>query len=811
MARTSVPVNPTVYQRLSEIYKRRFGESPTAVVEALNQKFPDERSAGKKDTPYSQRDLISARTIQQFFNDADPKLSLVNLNYICRLMLDDSYHDILDKSVDANADLTPESQLTPVMKLKMSPDIPELDSWLTDYQQQIRRLHGFVRIPHMRNSKSLDSLYINATLSKDLRIRKKKSIDQLLQEIEGKLETHYSTAEAREILHETSKVMIWGRAGSGKTTLLKDLVCNSSFLPNTVPVFISLAEYAKEMALDDSSMLDFIEKYMNRMLRKSKHTLDREAINLYLQEGKFFIALDGLDEVPKQHTRQVVDEVYRLVKLYPDNHYTLTCRFGSDHDVPETFTEVEIADWSPEQIKQFVEKWFADSSEDYITENFLRDLSTNEVASDIAQTPLLLTLLCQLYEDGYEFPRDQTELIEDAVELYIRKWDSSRRIKRDPDFEKKLSRQHRKDLFSEIAYISMIEDRPFWQRWELVEETEHFIENIPGVTYETREQDTKTILHALESEHGLLIQVSKDSYAFSHRSFQEFFAFLQIFSQFGQNTDAIKAFLQKNLFERRFKSVLLMLINRQRDAEPLLTYIHQRMEALVKAHPTVQAWLTWLDTVTQRANVPTASWRACIATFDLETPMHFVANPNIDRIRAQRLAENLRSFNQKHGRITPSTARIRLVSRLAVVYKLAMDRAEGKTIDLEFLGKFDSVYRDFQSNLKEIFLNLIALCDEDEADLPVLASGLRALLDKFPTESTSSQGWEDWAKQLQKELQEHLNEGYGRPVTQADEKAVDDYIYLAGLLTESVLGDARCSLPFREHLLESLFLPTNQP
>ncbi|QQE66974.1 hypothetical protein GFS31_36790 [Leptolyngbya sp. BL0902] len=802
-----------MYQRLGDIYNKRYGQSPTALVDALNQKFPDAWQASKKGKPHSQKDLISDRTIRQFFNSTNqPRLSLVNLNYLCRLMLGRSYQDILDgtlskeRAEQARAYSPDFSGVMRTKEVRTDACIPSLEDWLPDYQNQVRRQHGFVRIPYMNKAKSLDSLYINAALSKDLRIRKKKTISQLLQEMEGKLESHYQILAAKDVLDESSKVMIWGRAGSGKTTLLKDLVCDSTFLTETIPVFISLAEYAKEIASGEGDLLiETIEKYMKRLLRKCTHTLSREAIEHYFVEGRFFIALDGLDEVPNQYVHQVEDKISHLAKTYPENHYVVTCRFGSDHSVPETFTEVEIADWSQAQIYGFVKKWFYESKEKEVARIFIQELESNAVISDVARNPLLLTLLCQLYEDGYEFPRDQAELIEDAVELYIRKWDSARRIRRDPDFEKKLSRQHRKDLFAEIAYISMIEDRPFWQRWDLEEETRHFIENIPGVTDATLEQDTMTILHALEAEHGLLVRVSKENYAFSHRSFQEFFAFLYIFSQYGQNTDAIQQFLEKYLLERRFKSVVIMLIDRQRDAESLLTFIHQKMQALVKKHPTVQEWLTWLEAVTREAEVPTAAWRACIATFDLETPMHFVANPAIDRIRAQRLAENLRSFNQKHNRITKTTPRIRLVSRLAVIYKLAMDRALGKTVDLEFLGKFDPIYQNFQAQLRNVFVDLIDLCDE--AGLSELSDGLQVLLKDFPEETSSEQDWATWAKKLQKELQGHLNEGYGHPVTPEDEAAVDDYIYLAGLLTEAILGDARCPFSVRETLLESLFLP----
>lgn len=364
--------------------------------------------------------------------------------------------------------------------------------------------------------------------------------------------------------------MIWGTTGCGKTTLLKHWISKRISTSSTqIPVFISLVDYIK---LSESRSINLIDAIVQELISGGFNGAEvAEWSRNRLQQGCFWIALDGLDEIPQARIGKFYDELEQLVQEFPKNHYILTCRVGGTEHPPRSFVEVEVARWEESQIEAFVNKWFTSAETPNLAREFLRDLKENTLTKQLAVNPLLLTLLCQLYENDYGFPRNQANLLEDAVELYLRKWDEFRRIERDPICDEKLTRQRRRDLFTRIAASAMPIDKTAWQRWELEDEIKRFMQNIPGVTDSSLEIDTQKVLFAIEAQHGLLIRTAKDHYEFTHRSFQEYFVVQDLLEEIGNDTQKLDEILNQFLHDRNYCNILLLLAERQRDAAPILT------------------------------------------------------------------------------------------------------------------------------------------------------------------------------------------------------------------------------------------------
>jgi hypothetical protein len=834
MARSSVKVDSKVYGWLSEIYSKRFGESATQLMDSLNQHFADDVSSRRTGS----KNLISDRTIRDFFKndnseDSDSSsLSLPNINYLCLFMLGMSYEDAQAIESTQNPDILNRQRQTSKPQFHSTGQLissVELDNfsvartreikpfslptlkeceWLPKYQESVRRSCETVRIPNMREPRRLEDVYVLTTLSKDLRTRKKKSITDLLQEMEGQFEEHYEVVTYESIFSDHLKLMIWGRAGAGKTTLLKNWIHSKTRSTDVLPFFISLPDYTKALQKKGSRLIDVM---LNPIAQHfPNHQIAQKFLDATLNLGQACVALDGLDEVPKENLQGVQDNISNLVRQYPQSRYALTCRFGAVDYVPtDEFIEVEVADWNDEQIAQFVRQWFQASQEKDVVENFMAELKQSSVAVDVSRNPLMLTLLCQLYDDGYKFPRDQTELMEDSVDFYMRKWDSARRIQRDEELEKSFSRQQRRFLFAEVAYEGMTGAKTFWERWELEEKIEQFVMNISGTKASDLQNDTGEILRTLESEHGLITRVAKDTYGFSHRSFLEFFAAQELLTRFQQTEISFSEVVRKYALDRRWRTVLIMLVSRQKNAEPFLRQILKIMNELVHGNKSIQRWFKWLKDTTSKADVSSASWRACIAMFDLETPMHFQHDPQVDCSIAQRLAERLRAFNKiEKTFLKPTTPRIRLICYLAVVLTLADARAAGRQ-ETEFkeLTKIDPIYQSFQEDLASFFKTLITL--SKEAELNEITPLLQELSNKLPQSTASQEVWAEWTDELRDVMENHLDEGRVNEVHEEDAKILDNYIYLASLLTDMVIGDSRCSPDARREIIESLFLPTS--
>ncbi|MEM8642143.1 MAG: NACHT domain-containing protein [Cyanobacteria bacterium P01_G01_bin.54] len=810
MPRTSVEVNTNVWKALDTAYQRKCGRSSSQLVTQLNE---SELFTRKKNSKGELSDIMSDRTINQFFkpDEKTKKLNGVYLNYLCQYLLDvDSYPDAKEKFgvVDKNETIS-----------MPAPVVIELDeqAYLPKYRAYVQEKCGSIRIPYtaMQRKRELQSVYVNTRIREEVQSRKPKSLPQLQAEFDGKAVSTAPILNPQTVFSNYKRIMIWGATGSGKTTLLKDQVLSKVASSEQIPVFVSLIDYVKQnkadgIGLEDAILQEFVLENFNPA------TVTHWSEN-QLKSGRFFIALDGLDEIPADTIEYIYEELGQLVDEFPKNAYALTCRFGATEYPPESFAEVEVAKWTSEQANEFIKKWFSASAQLHSVDEFLQALEENTVAAEFKENPLLLTILCQLYEEGYGIPQNRANVLEDAVEFYMRKWDEFRHIKREPILEKKLSRQRRRDLFTIIAASAMPKGKTFWESWELKTEIKDFIKKIPGVTASSIEFDVDRILKALETQHGLLTKVAKDYYTFAHHSFQEYFVFQDIFATVGQSTEQITLLLQKHLLDSKYRNSFLLFSERQIDAEPFLRAMVEFLSNLVKDDERIQQNFSWIEKITREADVNTPAWRACVFSYDLDTPAFLTAKlSDVKRAEAQQLAANLREFNIRFASKTVPTSRIKLILRLAVIDKLVSDRAEnGEKKDVveskgeDAFYEYDPIYKTYQKNLKKEFSSLVDLLSE--ADASAMEASFQQLINSFPTDSSSPDIWQTWQNQFSEMIQEYLDLGYNHDVTPESVKTINDYIYVTHLLSEILLQDIRCDQQTKQEILDSLFLPYRAP
>lgn len=794
MPRTSIKVDLGVWNALRKAYQGECGSSSAQLVSQLNEAYPEERK--QKDNG-ELSDAISDRTLNQFFKDdgKEKKLNGVYLNYLCKhLLKEKNYPDAVDKFSGSDS---------------LKPTLPkfDLEAYLQKYQDHIRKKCGFIRIPDMllQNQRELQQVYVNARVQEEMPSRRPKSVDQLQAELEGEKLEERPSIDSAALFSKYPHVMIWGATGAGKTTMLKNWLLSHDVSETQVPVFISLVDYIKIAQPDYVGLVRAIQHELR--MPGFDESVIADWTKQCLAAGNCFVVFDGLDEIPPHHIGHIYDELTSLATQSPTNHYALSCRLGGTEYPPNGFFEVEIAQWTPAQIEQFAKKWFSSSGHPDYFEGFLQSLEDIPFASEFIHNPLLLTLLCQLYEQGYGIPRNRASLLEDAVDFYLRKWDQFRNIRREAIQDEKLSRQRRRDLFATIATRAMRKGKTFWERWELEEIIKDFIRKIPGVTQETLELDTLQILFEIEAYHGLLSRVAKDSYRFVHHSFQEYFVLQDIIETIGKKPGEIRGLLEKFLLEPDYRNIFLLLAERQRDAEPLLQEIQKYLEGIAGDDERIQEHFKWLDKLTKDAGVGTFAWRSCLFSYDLETPAFLRENfSETSRSRSQKLAARLRKINQLNGTVKKPTKEITLLLRLAVIDKLISDWIKGNIEKLNQVPKFDPVYENYQVNLKERFLELEDLLQGTE--FSGMISVFQGLSQSFPAEAATLNIWREWQKSFKSVIQEHFHLGYNHKVEPETAEALNDYIYVANLLTEMLLQDIRCDQQVKEEILDSLFLPT---
>jgi predicted NACHT family NTPase len=197
-----------------------------------------------------------------------------------------------------------------------------------------------------------------------------------------------------------------------------------------------------------------------------------------LKQGKLLVLLDGLDEVRATDSARVLKLIQDFTTDYLENQFVITCRIASREYTFQKFTEVEVADFNDGQIKSFSQKWFTAKNDIVKAKKFVEKLQADKPIRELASNPLLLTLLCLVFEESASFPENRSELYKESLDVLLKKWDVKRNIECDQVY-KKLSLKRKEDLLSQIAYSTFEQGQYFFKQKEVEKRIIGYISNLP--------------------------------------------------------------------------------------------------------------------------------------------------------------------------------------------------------------------------------------------------------------------------------------------------------------------------------------------
>jgi len=205
-------------------------------------------------------------------------------------------------------------------------------------------------------------------------------------------------------------------------------------------------------------------------------------------------------------------------------------------------------------VERFIKNWFG--NEPALSEQMLADLDKpeNEGILELTQNPLLLTLLCIAYEETLAFPARRVEVYEDAIDALLRKWDTSRRIKRD-EIYRKLSLGRKRQMLARISYETFRQGEYFIPQRKLEKMIVDYLARVPEAPDEV-DIDGEAVLKAIAAQHGLLVERSQRIYSFSHLTFQEYFTAKYIVDN--EARGALDELMQ-HVFDDRWQEVFLLV------------------------------------------------------------------------------------------------------------------------------------------------------------------------------------------------------------------------------------------------------------
>ena len=277
------------------------------------------------------------------------------------------------------------------------------------------------------------------------------------------------------------RLAIVGEPGSGKTSLLQRIgdwlmweQDGQKFAEETVAIWISLANLKREQTLEDyllnqwlsrlkqpfenvkkspnllqwfvkkwsakkwsaKKWLLFVKKWSAKewFAKKTISTAEETALQEKCSQGKVWLLLDGVDEMPVRFGNPLSKIVQQIEasSWLANTRIVLTCRInvweankialrGFDVYRNQEFTYRARYGQVPDQVELFILRWFARDRAQGKQLRQALDEDGKQRIKDLARNPLRLSLLCRVWEMNGRLPDTKAELYEQFVEA-IYQW-----------------------------------------------------------------------------------------------------------------------------------------------------------------------------------------------------------------------------------------------------------------------------------------------------------------------------------------------------------------------------------------------------
>ncbi len=479
--------------------------------------------------------------------------------------------------------------------------------FLNEYAQRYWDRHGMIKVLKMSKPMNLESIYINVQcLGHLVRDYYDENLEnKYCESNQRRFSFSFRDSDKQDGLVFANKekfLMVFGGPGIGKSTFLRKVGLEAlkgnqgSYQHYLTPILLELKKF-KETEIN-------IQAFIEEEFKICGFPNVEKNISNKLEKGELLILLDGLDEVPTANVNNVIETIHNFVDKYDKNRFILSCRTAARTRF-RRFTDIEIVEFDDQQVQSFIEHWFSSEldQQNETAKNCWELLQKEEYKStkELAQTPLLLTFLCLVYDESQSFPTNRTRLYQDALRILLEKWSAEKRLDNRSLVYEDLSIEQEEILLSEIAYHNFMADKLFLEKREIVKQIkDHLKQNLNAPQH----LDGEKVLKTIEIDQGILVERARDVYSFSHLTLQEYLT-----AQYIYDNDLIEEVIKTYVTETRWKEVFLLISGLMRGkADKLLLAMEK------EAH-------NYLTTPLGQKLVPILQWADEMTKDSLDSPI----------------------------------------------------------------------------------------------------------------------------------------------------------------------------------------------